>query len=445
MRPIQHRHLLQRDALLAQLQHPLRHEAGLRPRIVQRHQGGFHTAADARGMQILLEAPRVRADRRIREVEDFRHAAVVRLDGENLAAFIAVGKSQDVLHVRAAPRVDRLRVIAHRHQAVRGTDKQVDHAALHGIRILIFIHQDVFESLLIELQHIRPLLEEPHGEHQQVIEIHGICIQLFRDVTDPHRLDLLQPVIEMVIPRGDDILQRRTGVFDEAEDRGQHIGLGKAALLGIDVAAGDHRVQERLLVVAVENRERPGKAQIFRVPPQDPAADRVEGPRPQVRGIVRHQIADPLDHFTRRFIREGQQQHLLRVQPVVQQPGHPVSQRPRFPRPRPRDDKRLPRRRGNGFVLLRIQSRHVIDAGSRRDRGTMKGVLAGHGRRDRGTRFPAGQPVCAPLPPMSGGLRSAAAPEPQMNRAEHSFHLLPSGTAALRPLYGGLWPVDEKP
>ena len=117
----------------------------------------------------------VRRNRRVRDFEDLRHAAVVQLDLENLRVGIALRKSENVLEVRAPPGVDRLGIISHHHHVAMLSRERVDEIGLDFVRVLIFIDEDELELSSIKRgdfvmfdQHLQRLL-------QQIVEIHRVC------------------------------------------------------------------------------------------------------------------------------------------------------------------------------------------------------------------------------------------------------------------------------
>ncbi len=296
----------------------MRHEGRLRRRILQSHQRRLSPDLRPRGSQIFLKTHLVRRDRRVGELENLRHAAVVRLDRVHLGARISLGKIQNVIHVCAAPRVDRLRIVPNCHQAVVRACKQIDQGTLHRVRILILVHQNMSEPLLIDRQHLRTLLEKIHRQAQHVIEIERVRIALFLHIRHPHLFQLRRPILKIGIPHPQDLPQPHACVHYQAEHRDQHVGLGKPPLLRIDVQSRHHRVHQRFLVIAVQNRKGFRKADLLRVTAQDAIADRVERARPQIAYIPRHQRFHPFHHFPRRLVGESQQQDATRLLPLIE-------------------------------------------------------------------------------------------------------------------------------
>ena len=242
MSTIQYRHFFKRDALtITQLEHPLRNKGRLRCGIWQCHQGRLQTRPTARSTQILLKPAGVRTDRSIRKFQNLRHAAIIGIDRENLRTRIALRKSKNQRHVSTTPRINRLRVIPHRHQAVSIAHQQINHPRLHPVGVLILIDQNVTEPLAVYLQHIWMFLKEPHGQHKQIIEVHRVGLELAFDVGLPDFFQLIDPVIKIRVAIGHNFLEWRLGVLHKTKHRCEHIGLGEAALAGVDLTRGDNR------------------------------------------------------------------------------------------------------------------------------------------------------------------------------------------------------------
>ena len=99
---------------------------------------------------------------------------VVLFQFEDLRPAERLSEVQYVVYLRPAERVDALRIVAH-HTHLAMLQSQLHHdAVLRVVRILILIHQDVFESVLILRQNVRMLLEENVSVEQQIVEVHRI-------------------------------------------------------------------------------------------------------------------------------------------------------------------------------------------------------------------------------------------------------------------------------
>ena len=83
-----------------------------------------------------------------------------------------VEKALDVLHLRAAPAVDRLVVIAHDHHLAGIPGQQADPRVLNVVGILEFVHQNVGEAFTVVLQDMWFVEPQLVGAQQQFGEIH---------------------------------------------------------------------------------------------------------------------------------------------------------------------------------------------------------------------------------------------------------------------------------
>ena len=81
-------------------------------------------------------------DRRVRDFENFRDATIIHLDLKYVGVWVALRKFENVLEIRAAPRVDRLRVVAHHHHVSVIQREQINEVSLDLVRVLIFIDKD---------------------------------------------------------------------------------------------------------------------------------------------------------------------------------------------------------------------------------------------------------------------------------------------------------------
>ncbi len=114
-------------------------------------------------------------------------------------------------------------------------------------------------------------------------------------------------------------------------------------------------------VVPVENGEVAAEAERVGVAAQEPVGHGMERPAPDARDVVGQEIAHPLQHFARGLVGEGQEQDVLRLDPVLDQVGDPVGQRPGLAAARPRDDEDRPRLGHDRGILLVVERGAVID------------------------------------------------------------------------------------
>ena len=98
-------------------------------------------------------------NRSVRYVQNFRHAAVIHFNFEHLRIRIPLRKFEDVLEVRAAPRIDRLRVVANHHHVAVVAGEQVHEVSLNFVRVLIFIYEDELKLSAIKFRYPLVLLK----------------------------------------------------------------------------------------------------------------------------------------------------------------------------------------------------------------------------------------------------------------------------------------------
>ena len=115
---------------------------------------------------------------RVRERENGRHAAVVRLDAKDLRARMLLGEAQDVFEIRAAPRVDALCIVAHHHDIAVPGGEHLNKFTLQPVRVLVFVDKDVAEQPLVARRDVRTLLEKRKRLGKQVIEIERVRLPL---------------------------------------------------------------------------------------------------------------------------------------------------------------------------------------------------------------------------------------------------------------------------
>ena len=78
------------------------------------------------------------------------------------------------MKIRAAPRVDALRVIAHHHDVVMPTGQQINEITLKLVRVLVFVHENELKSFLVMIADVGVFLEQSEPKCEEVIEIHRI-------------------------------------------------------------------------------------------------------------------------------------------------------------------------------------------------------------------------------------------------------------------------------
>ena len=128
------------------------------------------------GPEALFLAGRIVSDHGIGRIQNALCGAVVLLQFDHARIRKMVFKIQNVIDVRAAEFVDRLVVIPHHTKVLILRCQKPDQFELRGIRVLILIHHDVAEFLLIVIKHLFVQLKKLHGEPDQIIKIQRVAL-----------------------------------------------------------------------------------------------------------------------------------------------------------------------------------------------------------------------------------------------------------------------------
>ena len=253
--------------------------------------------------------------------------AVVPLQPDDERAGKIVLEAQDVVHLCAAPAVDRLVVVTHAADIGIALRQQPQPQILGDVGVLILIHQHVAEAALEILQHIRLGLEQGDAVEQQVAEIrrieHGQPV-----------LILLVKLAPLAIAEGArlafrNVLRRQATVLPAVHLRGEHAR--RPALL-IQPLGLDHLFHQAQLIVSVENGEAALQAHQLRMAAQDLHADGVERAEPRhALDALAHVTGDTLLHLARRLVGEGHRKDLRGIGPAACQNMRDAGgQNPRF-------------------------------------------------------------------------------------------------------------------
>ncbi len=258
-------------------------------------------AGVAFGPQGLAEAALVGGDEAGRRAQDGGRGAVVALQADDFRAGKVVLEAQDVVHLRAAPAVDGLVVIAHHAHIAAAPRQQLQPEILHRVGVLIFVHQHVFEALAILGEDLRLCAQD--GEHlqQQIAEI--------------RRVQRAQPLLILAIERTPlavgvgmrfaigHLFGAKAAVLPVVDKAGERAR--RPALL-VDVLRFDQLLHQAQLVVSIQDGEVGFEAGQLRMAPQHARADGMEGAQPlHPLHHAADEGADALLHLARRLVGEG--------------------------------------------------------------------------------------------------------------------------------------------
>ncbi len=257
----------------------------------------------------LLHAFRVALDHRIGRLHDGARRAVVLFELEGHGVGIVLAEREDVLDLGAAERIDRLRVVAHDAHFRAGLRQPPDDDVLGVVRILVLVHENIMEQLLVAGQHIGTVAQQDVGLEQQVVEVHRTVAfaALTVELVERAELGHLGPAV----------LGGEGGVGLVGAGRHEavfRIGYARSDGVGLVPVVGQVQLAHQGLyqVAAVRgfvDREGVGVADALGVLAQDAREDRVEGSHADVAAAaLGDHLRDALAHLLGGFVGEGEGQ-----------------------------------------------------------------------------------------------------------------------------------------
>ena len=287
--------------------------------------------------------------------EDVAGRAVVAFEPDHDSAGEIALEAQDVVHLRAAPAVDRLVVVADAAEvrlriALR---QEPQPQILRDVGVLVFVDQHVAETLLEIGEHVDVLLEEAKAFEQQVAEVGGV--------------QGLQPLLILGIELAAlavrvgigfavrDLVRRQPAVLPAVDRRGE---LACRPALLVNVVGGDDLLQEADLIVGVEDREVGAQPHHLRMAAQNLHADRMKRaePRHPFGALFADQLADAQLHLARRLVGEGHGEDLRGPGAAGREDMRDAGrQNARLAGAGPRQDKKRPLGVLDRLALLRIE------------------------------------------------------------------------------------------
>ena len=193
---------------------------------------------------------------------------------------VAPGKvlleAQDVGDLGAAPRIDRLVVVADAAEVAARLGEQPQPFVLALVGVLIFVDEDVAEAVAIGFEHVGVGAEDHQHVQQQVAEVAGV--------------QRLQPLLILGVKfgaaaggegfglAGVDLAGSPAAVLPAVDQPGE---LARGPALLVEVGGLDQLLEHAQLVVGVEDREVGLEPDQLGVAAQHPRRDRVEGAEPR--------------------------------------------------------------------------------------------------------------------------------------------------------------------
>ena len=173
---IEHRHVGSRQAVILERPDSLGDEGRLIVFVLGAIDGDRGALTEV-GPEVLRLSAWVVADHRVGGVEDRLRRPVVAVEHDHPGIRIVTLELEDVADVGAAKGVDALIRVPHHAQVVMLRREHLHQPVLGVVGVLVFVHQDVTEAILIVLEHLGESTEQLDRDHEQVVEIHRRCDQ----------------------------------------------------------------------------------------------------------------------------------------------------------------------------------------------------------------------------------------------------------------------------
>jgi hypothetical protein len=211
----------------------------------------------------------------------------------------------DVFHLRAAPAVDRLVIVADDHHVAVAARQQADPGVLDAVGILEFVHQHVGETLAVVVEDMRLVQPQFVRAQQQLGEIHqpGAIAGFLIGLIDAQPGGLYRVVV------GLNVLWAQALVFLAVDVPHR---LTRRPLLLVNVQRLDDALEQPQLVVAVEDLEILRQVGLQVVGAQQAVRQAVEGADPHAALAGTDQMFDTVAHFRRRLVGEGHRHDRIR-------------------------------------------------------------------------------------------------------------------------------------
>ena len=360
VRAIEHGDVAQLFAFIAQLEDALRDERRLFEHVIDADDCRIGTAA-AHGAQLFLKLKAIVRDRVICELQDLRRGAVICLQLVDLRVGEAHRKGDDVLERSAAKRVDRLGVVAHHHHVGPHAGHRIDHFGLQLVRVLVLVDEDVAEFAFQHCRDVVMLVEQQFPVDEEVVEVHRIGFALSIFVASEDADNLLLVDREMGVVFLEMQLQRGARVDQKGIDVEQDVAFRESPLERFDAEGRDGAVHHFFGVFIVENRKIRAIADRLGVVAEQAIADRVERAAPDATGIDGDELLDAAQHLAGSLVGEGQQQDVLRIDAILDEPRHAVGEGARLAAAGAGDDQQRSLAGHHHFELLGVELLVVPD------------------------------------------------------------------------------------
>ena len=260
-------------------------------------------AAGVLGPELLVLARGVARDDRVGGVEDQLRRAVVALELDDGRVRPVALEVEDVAQVRAAPRVDRLVVVADDREVAVLRRERLDPQVLGAVRVLVFVDVEVAPALLVLGEDLGGLVEQADRFEQEVVEVERAGDAEALLVAGREAGDRPFPVVCGVLAQERGVQHLVLGAADRAEHGARaEFARQREVLLAQDL------LHQRLLVVRVVDHEPPVDPDRGPLLAEDTGAQRMERARLDLATTFADEADDPVAELGRGLVREGDRQ-----------------------------------------------------------------------------------------------------------------------------------------
>src|SRR5690606_16952879 len=124
----------------------------------------------------LFELIPVVGDDAVGRVDDVLGGTVILFQFEYFQVGVILLKIQDVLDIRPPEGVNALCIVPHHADVLVNRCQTLDNQVLREIGVLVLVHHNVPEFMLVLMKGLGMVPEQDVGFEQQVVEIHGACL-----------------------------------------------------------------------------------------------------------------------------------------------------------------------------------------------------------------------------------------------------------------------------
>ena len=377
VRPIEHSDIAERLSFVPQPAQALNHELSLLPAVHRLDQEGLLAVRPGRLEHLVEMAPlRLGEQDAVGEIQDLRRRAVVGFDAMDLGAGVAVGEGEDIFEVGPAPGVDALGVVAHRHDPVVASNRVHD-LGLEPIGILVLVHQHMAEALGEIAGGFGRAAQKQEPEFEQVVVVEHIGSPLPFSVPRREACHLLRQALVLGKEAGYGFGEGSLHVARERDHVVERARTRMGLILEKSPVRLVHRfAQQAFRFARIHDGEGTGQADRLAVDAEGAVPDAVEGSAPEPVRLHAGEIANPVEHFLRRLVGEGEQEDFTRTHPLGEKPGHPVGQGAGLAGAGPGQNQKRPGLGGDGGELFVVELGPEVDRWHRLGRSLIfKGEL----------------------------------------------------------------------